>query len=185
VPEFVSNGPFRVRIYVYPLSLSHTENTENREKIIKQLSKAIWSLIPLCAALHAPREETRPPSARGTCIHTHTHTHWNMCGSVLVVFGTCVAQHRPRGDHPQVNCRPQTQSHSASAHESSPTKTCRSNKIRTIAGEQLAAPPTINGSLRQSPFFSAPAAAHNRDKLRAGWLRFLSCNAQKTLISRM
>jgi hypothetical protein len=130
-----------------------THRTENREKIIKQVSKAIWSLIPLCGVARTEggnARAARPPSARGTCISTYTHT--GICAvpcCVWYVRGAASA-----GDHPQVNCRPQTQSHSAQC----PTKTCRSlacsNKIRTIAGEQLAAPPTINGSLRQSPFFS-------------------------------
>ena len=131
-----------------------THRTENREKIIKQVSKAIWSLIPLCGVARTEggnARAARPPSARGTCISKYTHT--GICVRFRVVFGTCVAQHRPGTTRRSTADR----RHSRTQHSVRLKRVARSlacsNKIRTIAGEQLAAPPTINGSLRQSPFF--------------------------------
>jgi len=149
VPEFVSNGPFRVRIYVYR-ARAHTQNREQREnhKASLQSNLEFNSIVRRCT--HRGRKCARGASPeRPRDIHTHT----GICVRFRVVFGTCVAQHRPGTTRRSTADR----RHSRTQHSVRLKRVARllacSNKIRTIAGEQLAAPPTINGSLRQSPFF--------------------------------
>jgi hypothetical protein len=68
VPEFVSNGPFRVRIYVYPLS--HTEHREQREnhKATLQSNLEFNSIVRGVARTEGGNASPKRPRD----LHTHT-----------------------------------------------------------------------------------------------------------------
>jgi hypothetical protein len=136
-----------------PRARAHTQNGEQREnhKASLQSNLEFNSIVRRCT--HRGRKCARGASPeRPRDLHIHIHTHWNMCGSVLCLVRAwrSIGRGPPAGQLPTAD----TVALSTVRLQRVARSLACSNKIRTIAGEQLAAPPTINGSLRQSPFFS-------------------------------